>query len=668
MNGGRDNVAKLVIVLTDVNSLYPVNTAEEAKLLHWSEVKVIPIGIGSSIGQTELQNIAVDSKFVFNVSGFDALHTIERQVLTQACKIESGCSGQADIVFILDSTSSEGAVNFNKLLQFVSNFIKQFAVGPNDVQFGMVTFSTYAKAEFYLNTYTDKLSLLSKVQSVTYNGGSSALYYGLHNANMYQFQTQNGARPNARKIAIILTERRSTDVSRTINEAHLLQQKGVKVISIGIGNNVIQYELTNIASSKSDVYTIGSFDILHTIETDLKSTACGGKMAPTPNPECGTSAADIVFVLDSSSSEGTDNFHRQLDFVRDFSYQFKIGYQNVQISVVVFSSTVHEAFPLNKYTNDTSLLAAISRVAYIGGTTNTDLALSYVRQHSFLPSNGGRSNVTDIIIVITDGQSTYPSKTKIEAELLKNRTNTKVITIGIGSSVDRTELQVISSDHSHAFEVPNFTALQQITSELTFAACQTCSFVQKADIVFMLDASSSEGDTNFQKQLDFVSRLSNDFSIGKDQVQIGLITFATYPKNEFYLNTYTTKSTLLSQIQRVAYMNGQTYTDQGLEFARSNSFTPVHGDRRDAQNYLIILTDGASANPSNTLAAAQHLKQQGIRIIAIGIGNNINRNELYGIASDSNHVFTVTSFTALQQIREEIKQAACAGKRIAFTT
>ncbi|KAK3595499.1 hypothetical protein CHS0354_021597 [Potamilus streckersoni] len=384
-------------------------------------------------------------------------------------------------------------------------------------------------------------------------------------------------------------------------------------------------------------------------------------------PKCGTNAADIVFVLDASSSEGTDNFHRQLDFVRDFSYQFKIGHQNVQISVVVFSSMVYEAFPLNKYTNDTSLLAAISRVAYIGGTTNTDLALSYVRLRSFLPSNGGRKNVTDIIIVITDGQSTYPLRTKVEADLLKNRTDTKVITIGIGSAVDRTELEVIASDHSHAFEVPNFNALQQIKSELTFAACQTCSFVQKADIVFLLDASSSEGDTNFQTQLDFVSRVSNDFIIGKDQVQIGLITFATYPRNEFYMNTYTTKSTLLSQIQRVGYMHGLTYTDKGLEFVRSNSFIPIHGDRADAQNYLILLTDGASANPSNTLAAAQHLKQQGIRIIAIGIGNAINKDELYGIASDSNHVFTVTGFTALQQIREDIKKAACAATEMRTT-
>ena len=47
---------------------------------------------------------------------------------------------------------------------------------------------------------------------------------------------------------------------------------------------------------------------------------------------CGRAPADIVFVLDSSASEGLTNFQKQLDFVRDFTYQFQIGPQAVQVS------------------------------------------------------------------------------------------------------------------------------------------------------------------------------------------------------------------------------------------------------------------------------------------------------------------------------------------------
>ena len=90
-------------------------------------------------------------------------------------------------------------------------------------------------------------------------------------------------------------------------------------------------------------------------------------------------------------------------------------------------------------------------------------------------------------------------------------------------------------------------------------------------------------------------------------------------------------------------------------------FTTAHGERADAKNYVIILTDGASANLNNTVQQAALLKQQNIAILAIGIGASINRPELNGMASDSKHVFAVSSFDALKTIRTDIKAAACEG-------
>lgn len=43
--------------------------------------------------------------------------------------------------------------------------------------------------------------------------------------------------------------------------------------------------------------------------------------------------------------------------------------------------------------------------------------------------------------------------------------------------------------------------------------CQGCEH-NKADIVFLLDASYSEGEKNFRKQLDFVSNFTNGYDIG----------------------------------------------------------------------------------------------------------------------------------------------------------
>ena len=109
------------------------------------------------------------------------------------------------------------------------------------------------------------------------------------------------------------------------------------------------------------------------------------------------------------------------------------------------------------------------------------------------------------------------------------------------------------------------------------------------------------------------------------------------------------------------FFTGLTNTDKALEYARVNMFNNAHGARSNAKDYVIILTDGSSSSQNRTVHQAALLKQQNIAVLAIGIGSSINRPELNGIASDSKHVFEVSSFDALKTIRTEIKAAACEG-------
>ncbi|WAR18708.1 CO6A3-like protein [Mya arenaria] len=633
------------------------NTAEALNFVStnskFERFQVISVGIGVHVSQTELTHIANDPQHVLNVADFNSLDSITTEIETVACTTPSPCGDHpADIVFLLDSSSSEGAANFQMQLDFMTDFVRQFDIGPSDVQVGLTTFSSSAHNEFYFNailsphSHRDKTSLIAAIQSVRFRGGTTATDQALRNARYYQFASYHGARPNATRIVIVLTDGQSTDTGATIAEARSLKtQSHATVIAIGIGSNVNQFELNNVATDRNHVFTVGSFSILHTLQVELKDQSCGS---------CGKEPADIVFVLDSSASEGSINFQKQLDFVRDFVYQFNIGPSQVMVSVVTFSSSVHEQFPLNRYTNQKDLLAGIARITYNSGVTYTDKALQYVRLHSFLASKGARANATDLVILLTDGQSTHPTDTAREADLLKNRTNVKVVAIGIGSGVHTTELQRIASDDSHALAVVNFDSLNTIKSELTYVTCQTCGFVSKADIVFILDASSSEGSLNFHSQLDFVSRVVNDFQVGPHNVQIGVLTFSDQPHIAFKLNQHTSKNTVLDAIQRVPYIQGLTNTHQALQYARTTMFTSAGGARSDAQHYAVVLTDGASSNSAQTLQQATLLKQQHVTVIAIGIGGNINKNELSNIASDSNHVFTVSDFNALRTLHFDV--------------
>lgn len=154
--------------------------------------------------------------------------------------------------------------------------MKGFQIGPQHVQFGLVTFSNYARSEFYFNTYHDLQSILHKLDTIRYSGGSTHTDSGLSSAK-FHFYSHHGARPNAQKIAIVLTDGMSYSTSRTIDKANQLKNMGVKVISVGIGNSVSKVELNGIATDLQHVFTVTNFDVLKSIQYEIKTAACASK-------------------------------------------------------------------------------------------------------------------------------------------------------------------------------------------------------------------------------------------------------------------------------------------------------------------------------------------------------------------------------------------------------
>ncbi|XP_061170059.1 transmembrane matrix receptor MUP-4-like [Saccostrea echinata] len=197
----------------------------------------------------------------------------------------------------------------------------------------------------------------------------------------------------------------------------------------------------------------------------------------TPNPllHCNLKPADIVFLLDSSGSEGARHFREQLNFVKNFVNEFDIGPSNVQISVVSFATRVRENFNLKRYHTKADLLNAIDKIPYMSGSTHTADAITYAIQHSFTPIAGDRAPVTDVMFVVTDGQSISPTATKQAANLV-HKAGVKTFAIGVGNSISKQELLNIASDPQHVFHVSSFDALHLLQSELRNKTCEALSY------------------------------------------------------------------------------------------------------------------------------------------------------------------------------------------------
>ena len=104
--------------------------------------------------------------------------------------------------------------------------------------------------------------------------------------------------------------------------------------------------------------------------------------------DCGSSIADIVFLLDSSGSVGQTNFSRMLNFTKDIINKLTIGRGAIQVGVDIYHTPVDHAFKLNRYDNAADMISHLDTLTYQGGETHTGRALRFLRQDSFNTTSG----------------------------------------------------------------------------------------------------------------------------------------------------------------------------------------------------------------------------------------------------------------------------------------
>ncbi|XP_071148584.1 matrilin-3-like [Mytilus edulis] len=183
----------------------------------------------------------------------------------------------------------------------------------------------------------------------------------------------------------------------------------------------------------------------------------------------------------------------------------------------------------------------------------------------------------------------------------------------------------------------------------------------KVDMVIILDSSTSVGIANFDKMKDFCKDLLRNADLDSGNVRVGMLSYSTAVRVEFYLNSFSTSQEILDAIDNIPYRYGSTNTADSLQRMREEMFSVANGDRRGVPDICLILTDGVSnINSRRTIPEAGKSRDAGIHIYAIGIGLRDTR-ELDGIASvpSRENSFNVQSFDELSVLSDRVLDAFC---------
>ena len=192
---------------------------------------------------------------------------------------------------MLDASGSIGSANFQLVLNFVANVVRNLEIGPDKTKVGVIVYSDSASVQFSLNTYVTNESLLQAIANIPYtNRGTNTADAIL--TCIQQFNTSYGARPRSSgipRIAIVVTDGRSNIKASTIAAAQMAHSENILSYAVGVGSSVDMTELSAIASDPDSQYVrlLQQFSIseLRSLQETLNSEACTGLSKTTKNYE-----------------------------------------------------------------------------------------------------------------------------------------------------------------------------------------------------------------------------------------------------------------------------------------------------------------------------------------------------------------------------------------------
>ncbi|PWA15401.1 hypothetical protein CCH79_00008591 [Gambusia affinis] len=195
----------------------------------------------------------------------------------------AGCKNvHYDLAFILDTSSSVGKENFEKIRQWVANLVESFDVAPDKTRVAVVRYSDRPTPEFTLGKYRTLEDVKRAARNIRYLGGDTRTGDAISYTTTNIFTERNGARPAERgiqKVAILLTDGLSQDY--VLEPSKAAARAGIRMFAVGIGE-ALKEELEEIAAEPKNahVFHVTDFNAIDKIRGRLRRRLCENVLCP----------------------------------------------------------------------------------------------------------------------------------------------------------------------------------------------------------------------------------------------------------------------------------------------------------------------------------------------------------------------------------------------------
>lgn len=159
-----------------------------------------------------------------------------------------------DLVIALDGSETLKQSGFDKIKELSKHVLKRFIISKRATHVGLMEFSKEATRVMPLNLFYDREEISKVIDHIKPSGGDgTATDKMLKEAANQIFSVPAGGRADAAKVLVVITDSKSTGKKPLKEAVKPVQDKGIRVYVVDIGDKTDPEELRDIAPSDKEI-------------------------------------------------------------------------------------------------------------------------------------------------------------------------------------------------------------------------------------------------------------------------------------------------------------------------------------------------------------------------------------------------------------------------------
>ena len=156
------------------------------------------------------------------------------------------------------------------------------------------------------------------------------------------------------------------------------------------------------------------------------------------------------------------------------------------------------------------------------------------------------------------------------------------------------------------------------------------------DIVFALDGSEGVTQESFDAQKSFVTGSLKAYEIGPGKTRVGVLVYGSKAIENFKVEDGVSRPFIGGQVQNADMIGGIRRIARAVNFATSNVFDGISDGERKKLLVVVAAGERPVEEGDEFRSSLDEMKKQGIEVLIIGVGPNVNAEKLGASMKEDN--------------------------------